>query len=128
MSMWEFRDEVVRSDASIVGYDVEATDGSIGKIDDHSAEAGSQFVVVDTGWWIFGKKRLVPAGVIQRVDDTEQKVYVSMTRDQIKDAPDWVEDARSKHDDYANYYEPYGQVPSTTDLPPTQQTQPGKTI
>lgn len=109
--MWEYREEVVLSDASIVGYDVEAIDGHIGKIDEASAAAGSSFVVVDTGWWIFGKKRLIPAGVIDRVDDGDQRVYVRMTKNQIKDAPDFVEDHRSTRDDsYDNYYEPYGRA------------------
>ena len=45
-----------------MGYDVEATDGSIGKIGAATNDASSCYVVVDTGFWIFGKKRLIPAG------------------------------------------------------------------
>ena len=26
------------------------------------------YLVVDTGFWIFGKKRLIPAGVVTHVD------------------------------------------------------------
>ena len=48
----------------LVGYDVEATDGHIGKIDEASTETDRNYLVVDTGFWIFGKKRLVPAGVV----------------------------------------------------------------
>ena len=50
--------------SDLVGYDVEATDGHIGKIDEASNEAAGQYLVVDTGFWIFGKKRLIPAGVV----------------------------------------------------------------
>ena len=113
-SMWDFRDGVALSDTSIVGYDVEATDGRIGSIDDSSADAGSAYVVVDTGFWIFGKKRLLPAGVIQRVDDDAQRVFIGMTQEQVKDAPDFKDDHRSQREDYENYYEPYGRADEVT--------------
>ena len=108
-SMWDYRDDVTMTDAGMVGYDVEATDGSIGKIDETSADAGSGYMVVDTGFWIFGKKRMIPAGVVQRVDIEDSKVYVSMTKDQIKDAPDFDDAHRDERDESYNYYEPYGQ-------------------
>ena len=108
ISMWEYREDVLFSDAGIVGYDVEARDGGIGKVDEASLDAGSSFVVVDTGWWIFGKKRLVPAGLIERLDDAEKKVYLRMTKDEVKDAPDFDADHRDRRDEYENYYQPYG--------------------
>ena len=71
----------------LTGYDVEAVDGSIGKIDEVSNDAGASYVVVDTGFWIFGKKRLIPAGVIERINDGSRQVYVAMTKNHIKNAP-----------------------------------------
>jgi len=111
-SMWDYRDDVLTTDKGIVGYDVEATDGSIGTIDESSADAGASYVVVDTGVWIFGKKRMIPAAVVQRVEDGDGggTVYVSMTKEQIKDAPDFAESHRTDRDDAYNYYEPYGQI------------------
>ncbi len=61
------------------GFDVEATDGSIGKIDEATYETEASYMVVDTGFWIFGKKRLVPAGVVERVDPADHKL-VAITR------------------------------------------------
>ena len=81
----------------LVGYDVEATDGHIGKIDHTTEETDRNSVVVDTGFWIFGKKRLIPAGVVQSVDVDDEKVYVAMTKDQIKSAPDYDPDLHSKN-------------------------------
>ena len=105
---WTYSDASTWSDADLTGYDVEATDGSIGKIDESSADAGSAYVVVDTGFWIFGKKRLVPAGVIDRVDRENERVFVRMTKDQVKDAPDFDETHRQRRGkDYDTYYEPY---------------------
>ena len=89
-SLWEYEVSVLRPERDVVGYDVEATDGSIGKIDEASNQAASSYLVVDTGFWIFGKKRLIPAGVITRVDDEDRTVFVSMTKDQIKSAPDFA--------------------------------------
>ena len=92
----------------MTGFDVEATDGSIGRIDESSAAAGSAYIVVDTGFWIFGKKRLVPAGVIERVDHKQEKVYVRLTKDQVKNAPDFDESHRDRRGrDYDTYYEQY---------------------
>ena len=76
----------------VTGYDVEATDGHIGKVDEATNEPSSSCLVVDTGFWIFGKKRMIPAGMVQRIDPDEKRVYVGMTKDQMKDAPDYDAD------------------------------------
>jgi hypothetical protein len=107
-SMWDYRAEVGLVDRDIVGYDVEATDGRIGKIDESSYDAGQAYLVVDTGFWIFGKKRLIPAGVVQRIDDEAEKVFVTLSKDQIKQAPDFDERHRDVRDEYEIYYGPYG--------------------
>jgi hypothetical protein len=94
----------------LTGYDVEATDGSIGEIDEATYDQNASCVVVDTGFWIFGKKRMIPAGVVQRVELDNKKVYVNMTKDQIKSAPDYDADRHHRNDDayrdeVGNYYE-----------------------
>ncbi|MFG2342019.1 PRC-barrel domain-containing protein [Streptomyces yangpuensis] len=89
---------------NIVGYKVEATDGSIGKIDKHSEDVGASYIVVDTGAWIFGKHVLLPAGTIKLIDITEEKVYVNRTKDQIKGAPEY--DA-GKHGGEPSYLEQF---------------------
>lgn len=98
------------TNGDLVGYDVEATDGSIGKIDESTVEAGRQHIVVDTGFWIFGKKRLIPAGTVKQIDHFNEKVFVSLTKQQIKEAPDF--DAAGLDDDeyrttHERYYDPY---------------------
>ena len=71
------------------GYEVEATDGSIGKVDEATYDTGRSFLVVDTGPWIFGKKVMLPAGVIRSIDKTEERVFVNRTKEQIKDSPEY---------------------------------------
>jgi hypothetical protein len=77
----------------LVGYDVEATDGHIGKIDEATYEVGSSYVVVDTGPWIFGSTVMLPAGTISRLDRSSRRAYVARTKDEIKAAPRFDKDA-----------------------------------
>ena len=65
--IWTYS-ETVRTGGDLSGYHVEATDGSIGKIDEATYDEGSSCLVVDTGPWIFGKKVLLPAGIVESVD------------------------------------------------------------
>jgi hypothetical protein len=91
----------------ITGYKVEAIDGSIGKIDEASNEVGDSYLIVDTGPWIFGKKVMLPAGVVQRVDTEDKKVYVNRTKEQIKNAPEFDESKLSDtryRDELGSYY------------------------
>ena len=107
--IWSYRNQtgvIVGSD--LVGFHVEATDGGIGKIDEASDEAGRSLLVVDTGPWIFGKKVLVPAGIVDRVDLDGETVYVNRTKDEIKNAPEFDHDAHRGdaefHDRIGTYY------------------------
>jgi hypothetical protein len=78
-----------QANADVSGYDVEATDGGIGSIDEATYDVGEACLVVDTGPWIFGRKVLLPAGTIQNIDHQDRKVYVDRTKDQIKDSPEY---------------------------------------
>ena len=93
----------------LTGYKVEATDGSIGKVDKHSDDVSSSYLVVDTGVWIFGKHVLLPAGTVKTVDQAERKIYVALTKDQIKDSPEFDKDKHvgdaGYHDQVGGYYE-----------------------
>ena len=113
--VWSYRDSsTVGTDMSstdVTGFGVEALDGSIGKVDDATYEVGSSYLVVDTGPWIFGKKVVLPAGVVQRVDTAEERVYVNRTKDQIKDSPEFDEsllDDPSYRGELGSYYGPGG--------------------
>lgn len=63
IDVWTFReyDGPSVETADLVGYAVEAADGSIGKVDRATYEAGSAYVVVDTGPWILGHRVVLPA-------------------------------------------------------------------
>ena len=95
---WKYRHESLASTLTqreIVGYGVEAIDGSIGKIDDATLETDSGHIVVDTGQWIFGKKVMLPVGVLTTVDHKDEKVLVNRTKDEIKNAPEFDDSMRN---------------------------------
>ncbi|OKK17486.1 PRC domain containing protein [Streptomyces sp. CB00455] len=104
--------------ADLTGYKVKASDGSIGKVDKHSDEAGDAYIVVDTGVWIFGKEVLLPAGTVTRVDPVEKKIYVDRTKEQIKNAPEFHRETHlgddGYHEELGTYYSrgPFGMPPA----------------
>ncbi|MEV6261483.1 PRC-barrel domain-containing protein [Streptomyces sp. NPDC051784] len=91
--------------ADLTGYKVEATDGTIGKVDKHSDEVGSAYLVVDTGVWIFGKDVLLPAGTVKAIDLESHTVHVDLTKAQIKDSPEFD---KHKHADDPGYHAQVG--------------------
>ncbi len=120
MDIYAFRAEVfVPTDSTVpdlTGYDVEATDGHIGKIDEATMANGATCLVVDTGFWIFGKKRMVPAGVVREIDVDDRTVHVALSKDEIKGAPDYdatrhAADEPRYHDEVGAYYDPWGGTP-----------------
>ncbi|MBD0349298.1 MAG: PRC-barrel domain containing protein [Thermoleophilia bacterium] len=117
--LWTYR-EPATVGQDLTGYDVEALDGGIGSIDEATYDVGRSFLVVDTGPWIFGKKVLIPAGVVDRVDHDEKTVWVNRGKDEIKNSPEFDETAYST-DEYrttlSGYYGPGGAGWRDTDAP-----------
>jgi hypothetical protein len=88
VEMWTYREADAVEDVDLTGFEVDATDGPVGKIQEAAYELGSSWLVVDTGPWIFGKKVLLPAGTVESIDPEERKVYVDRAREEIKNAPE----------------------------------------
>ena len=96
VDIWTYRDSSalgvdVSRGVDLTGFGVEAIDGSIGKVDEATYDVGGSFIVVDTGPWIFGKKVMLPAGVVQRVDLDTETIFVDRTKDEIKNSPEFDE-------------------------------------
>ena len=105
---WEFLPEtgLTGDEVDLTGYPIAAVDGDIGHVDEATYEVGSSILVVDTGPWIFGRKVLLPAGVVERIDTVEKKIYVDRTKDQIKNSPEFdeLEDDAMYRDRLGGYY------------------------
>jgi hypothetical protein len=87
-------DSHLRSSQEVDSYYLEAVDGEIGSVDgfviDDEAWAIRYIEVATRNWWP-GKKVLVSPAWVERVSWEDSKVYVSLTREAIKDAPEYVE-------------------------------------
>lgn len=75
--------------ADLVGYRVEASDGHIGEVDEASFDTDSSCLIVDTGFRIFGKQRMVPAGLVERIDEPNRTLHLSCTKEVVRAAPDF---------------------------------------
>lgn len=98
----------------LAGFSVDASDGHIGEIDEANFDAGSGCIIVDTGFWIFGKKRMVPAGMIEKIDTESKKVVLSCSKADVKAAPDYdperVDDPGHR-DEVGQHYEGVRDLP-----------------
>ncbi len=87
----------LRSSASVTGYDIQASDESIGHVKDFIFDDETwaiRYVVVDTrNWWPGGKKVLIAHRWIERIDWDEKKVHTALTREQVKNSPEYDEAA-----------------------------------
>ena len=117
---WEYRTETgsVGYEVDLAGYSVAAVDGDIGHVDEAvNGLLGPSYLLVDTGpvvlvdtGPVFGRLVMLPAGVVERIDTAEKKIYVDRMKDQIKNAPEFDEraDDATYRDRLGGYYsEPY---------------------
>ena len=87
---WTYHEDI--EEADFVGFDVEATDGEIGKVGSASYDVGSSYIVVDTGPWLLGQQSLLPAATVTGVDHDERKVFVDRSKEEIENAPEYDPD------------------------------------
>ncbi|WP_420473724.1 PRC-barrel domain-containing protein [Noviherbaspirillum sp. ST9] len=89
-------DPHLRSADEVIGYDIQATDDTIGHVEDLLFDEESwkiALMVVDTRNWWPGKKVMVPPGRIERVSWEGKSVVVNVTREQIEDSPEYDPEA-----------------------------------
>ena len=85
-------DPSLRSTRNVTGYYIEATDGDIGHVDDFIVDTTAwaiRYMLVDTRNWWPGKKVLVSPEWINQVSWPDSRVYVDMSREAIKSAPEY---------------------------------------
>jgi uncharacterized protein (TIGR02271 family) len=88
-----YRDTFQGDDIKGLGVYAEGKDEKIGTISDVLVddEGHFRYLVVDLGFWIFGKKVLLPIGRA-RIDYNVDRVYaIGMTRQQAEDLPEFNE-------------------------------------
>lgn len=108
MSIWSYRADVHDGQSSLVGYEVEATDGGIGKVESETVNVEANRLVVDTGPWILGTKRVIPAGMVRFIDWESETIYIDMTKEQVKNSPEYDEPVEGEFEvaPYSAYFHP----------------------
>jgi hypothetical protein len=74
------------------GFSLEATDGSVGSVDDafiDDADWTLRYLSIDTGTWLPGRKVLMALDWVTQVDLDKSKVYVDVTREQVEQSPEY---------------------------------------
>jgi len=103
-------DPDLRSTHDVTGRHVEALDGGIGHIDDFIIDEDSwaiRYLIVDTHNWWPGKKVLISPDWIEHVSWSDQKVFINLSREAIKQSPEYTDDSlitRRYEDDLYRHY------------------------
>lgn len=104
-------DSHLRSSAAVVGYRIAATDGDVGHVEDFLVDDATwaiRYVVVDTRNWWPGKRVLVSPEWIERIDWSDAKVHVGVTREQIRKSPEYDPSDPVARDYEARLHDHYG--------------------
>lgn len=107
----ESADPHLRSCRKVMSYHIHATDGDIGHVggmlvDDETWAI--RYLIVDTSNWWLGHQLLIAPQWIENVSWYDSKVSVKMTRQAIKDAPEYDPIRQLDRVDEAMLYEHYG--------------------
>lgn len=76
--------------SDLTGYQIRATDGTIGAVDDllfDDRHFVLRWIVVDTGTWLPGRRVLLPPSALKITDQNKREFKTELTRDQIEAAP-----------------------------------------
>lgn len=103
-------DAHLRSTDSVTGHSIQATDGEIGHVEDFIIDDETwaiRYLVVDTRNWWPGKKVLVSPLWIERVSWDDSKVFVNLSREAIKQSPEYTEESLLTRDYETNLHRHY---------------------
>lgn len=102
-------DRHLRSTQEVTGYHIHASDGEIGHVAEFILDElwAIRYLVVATTNWLPGKKVLIAPTWIENVSWEEQKVSIGLTRETIKLAPEYSDEALLTRDYEAALYGHY---------------------
>jgi sporulation protein YlmC with PRC-barrel domain len=94
-------DPHLRSTYNVSDYQIQTKDGDIGHVEDFIIDDETwaiRYLIIDTKNWWPGKKVLVSPKWIERVSWSESKVFVNLTRENIKQSPEYTEESMLTRD------------------------------
>ena len=95
------KDPHLRSTRSVTGYDVQTSEGVIGRVTDFLVDDYGwmiRYVVVETGQWYSGHEIVVSPKDVALVSYEEAKVFVNLTKETILNNADYKMPARAYED------------------------------
>ena len=98
--------------SDVIGYDIQATDGTIGHVDDFIIDDKTlaiRYLIIDTKNWLPGKKVLISPKWIELVSWDESKVFINLLRETIKQSPEYTDEVLLTRDYESNLYQHYNQ-------------------
>ena len=101
----------LRSASEVRGYHIQGSDAPIGHVEDFIVDDETweiRYLVIDTSNWWFGKKVLVAPHWAKSVSWEENNVYVDLSRQAIKNSPEWNPTAAINREYEARLYDYYG--------------------
>jgi len=120
---------------NLIGQNLEATDGEIGKVEDFYFDDDTwtiRYLVVTTGGWLSGRKVLISLHALVPHSASSAIFQVNLTKEQVRNSPDIDTDkpvSRQQEEELANHYlwQPYwgtgfyqggvwGVIPSTPSI------------
>ena len=84
--LWKARAPDVALEDDMKGYTVEGRDGTVGKVERITYER-TCFIVSTSR--LFGKRYVVPAGSVERVDRDSRKVLVDLSKEEVENSPSY---------------------------------------
>ena len=107
----ERADPHLRSIREVSGYHIQASDGEIGHVEEFIVDDTDwliRYMVIDTRNWLPGRKVLVSPGWIDQISWRNSKVYVDMSREMIKNSPEYDPSAPVNREYEERLYDFYG--------------------
>jgi sporulation protein YlmC with PRC-barrel domain len=90
-------DPHLRSTKSVEGYNIQSNDGEVGHVEDFIIDDNKWnlvFFIVDTRNWLPGRKVLVSPNWIKKIEWSEEKVFVNLSQESIKNSPEYDPDVQ----------------------------------
>jgi sporulation protein YlmC with PRC-barrel domain len=94
-------DPHLRSTSDVARYNIEANDGAIGHVQDFVLDDETwaiRYLIVDTRNWWPGKRVLIAPQWIDRVSWNESKVFIHLSREAIKQSPEFTDESTLTRD------------------------------
>jgi hypothetical protein len=101
----------LRSTREVIGYRIQAHDGSIGHVEDFIVDDDVwliRYVVIDTRNWLPGKKVMLSTQWIESIDWNKSEMVIDLPRGNIKNSPEYDPNTPVNREYEERLYDFYG--------------------